>query len=102
MNLDIIFDFDPWPICFDNWLSRGKKQYWPIAFEASLVAQTVKNLPAMWRTGCDPWVRKIPWRMAWHPTPVFLPGEAPRTEEPGRLQSMGRKESNTTEWLSVA
>ena len=24
----------------------------------------------------DPWVRKIPWRRAWHPTPVFLPGES--------------------------
>ena len=22
----------------------------------------------------DPWVRKIPWRRAWRPTPVFLPG----------------------------
>ena len=25
----------------------------------------------------------------WQPTPVFLPGESPRTEEPGGLQSMG-------------
>ena len=24
----------------------------------------------------DPWVRKIPWGRAWHPTPVFLPGES--------------------------
>ena len=23
----------------------------------------------------DPWVRKIPWRRKWPPTPVFLPGE---------------------------
>ena len=23
----------------------------------------------------NPWVRKIPWRRAWQPTPVFLPGE---------------------------
>ena len=28
-----------------------------------------------WRPGFDPWVRKIPWRRAWQPTPVFLPGE---------------------------
>ena len=27
--------------------------------------------------------------MAWQPTPVFLPGESPWTEEPGKLQSMG-------------
>ena len=25
--------------------------------------------------GSDPWVRKIPWRRKWQPTPVFLPGE---------------------------
>ena len=36
----------------------------------------------------DPWVRKISWRRAWQPTPVFLPGEPPCTEKPGGLQSM--------------
>ena len=24
----------------------------------------------------DPWVRKIPWRKKWQPTPVFLPGKS--------------------------
>ena len=28
------------------------------------------------RLGFDPWFRKIPWRRAWQPTPVFLPGES--------------------------
>ena len=28
------------------------------------------------RLGFDPWVRKIPWRRAWQPTPAFLPGES--------------------------
>ena len=28
------------------------------------------------RHGFDPWVGKIPWKMAWQPTPVFLPGES--------------------------
>ena len=37
----------------------------------------------------DPWVGKIPWRRAWQPTSIFLPGESPWTEELGRLQSMG-------------
>ena len=27
------------------------------------------------RPGFNPWVRKIPWRRKWQPTPVFLPGE---------------------------
>ena len=29
------------------------------------------------RPGLDPWVRKIPWRRAWQPTSVFLPGKSP-------------------------
>ena len=36
----------------------------------------------------DPWVGKIPWRRAWQPTPVFLPGESPWTEDPSGLQSI--------------
>ena len=28
------------------------------------------------RCGFDPWVRKIPWRRAWQPTAVFMPGES--------------------------
>ena len=26
--------------------------------------------------GFNPWIRKILWRKAWQPTPVFLPGES--------------------------
>ena len=40
----------------------------------------VKNLPVNAGDARDadsiPWVRKIPWRRAWQPTPVFLPGES--------------------------
>ena len=46
---------------------------------AFLVAQLVKNLPAMQETSqFDPWVRKIPWRRDRLPTPVFLgfPGDS--------------------------
>ena len=37
----------------------------------SLVAQCLQ----CGRPGFDPWVRKIPWRREWQPTPVFLLGE---------------------------
>ena len=54
-----------------------------------MVAQMVKNLPDMQET----WVQSLGWedlwRREWQPTPVFLPEESPRTEEPGGLQSMG-------------
>ena len=58
----------------------------------------VKNLPASARDVdlIDIWVRKIPWRRKWQPTPVFLYGKSsilawkiPWTEKPGWLQSMG-------------
>ena len=56
---------------------------------ASLVAQTVKHLPAMRET----WVRSLGWEdllekeMAIHSS--ILVWIIPRTEEPGSLQSMG-------------
>ena len=55
----------------------------------SLVAQMVKNLPAMWETWFQPVGWKIPWRRSWKSTLVFLPGESPSTGEPGMLLSMG-------------
>ena len=54
---------------------------------ASQVALVVKNPPVnagVKRLELDPLVRKIPWSRRWQPTPVFLPGEIPRTEEPVR------------------
>ena len=42
------------------------------------VALVVKNLSANAediREGLNPWVRKIPWRRAWQPTPILLPGK---------------------------
>ena len=42
---------------------------------ASLVAQLVKNPPAMLETWVDPWVGKILWRWERLSTPIFWPGE---------------------------
>ena len=54
----------------------------------SVVAQTIRNLPAVRKTPVWSFSGKIPQRRAWQPIPVFLPGES-HGEEPGRLQSMG-------------
>ena len=61
---------------------------------ASLVAQMVKNPPAMPET----WVQSLHCRFPGRHRnpPVFLPGESPWIEEPGRLQSLGLQ-LNTTE-----
>ena len=54
----------------------------------------VKNPPVnAGDVGLIPGVRKIPWRRKWQPTPVFLLGEIPWTEEPGGLQSTGLQKS---------
>ena len=44
---------------------------------------------------------RFPWRRAWQPSPVFLPGESPWIEEPGGLRSMGSQKLDTTEQLST-
>ena len=57
----------------------------------SLVAQLVKNPPAMRET----WLGKIPWRRERLPTPAFWPGEFHGLHSP-----WGHKESDTTGQLS--
>ena len=77
---------------FDSWVAKfpWKGIGCPLQCSwASLVAQTVKNPPAMWETSVRSLGWEDPWRRALRPTPVFLPGEFPWTEEPGRLQTMG-------------
>jgi len=44
-------------------------------YQASLVAQSVKSMPAVKETRVRSPVRKSPWRRKWQPTPVFLPGK---------------------------
>ena len=55
---------------------------WTILVMASQVVLVVKNLPANAgdnkRCGFAYLVGKIPWRRAWQPSPVFLPGESCR------------------------
>ena len=63
----------------------------------SRVVQWVKNLPAIqemqvWSLG-----GKIPWRKAWHPTPVFLPGESYGQWRLAVYRPWGHKKSDTTE-----
>ena len=54
-----------------------------------------KNLPALQGPRFDPWVGKIPWRRAWQPTPVFLPGESHGQRRLVDYGPWGHKESDT-------
>ena len=43
------------------------------------------------------WVRETPWRRAWQPTPVFLPGESHGQRSLAGYSPWGHKESHMTE-----
>ena len=68
---------------------RIRVRSWRIENRASLVAQMVKNLPAMQETH----VHSLGWEIPWRKKGLA----APWTEEPGGLQSMG---SQRTELLT--
>ena len=56
------------------------------------------------RLGFNSWVRKIPWRRAWQPTPVFLPGKF--QGQRSYIQSMGpqrvKHDWATDTWTSLS
>ena len=84
--------FLPWSLKFTTApLPAPQKNGFP------LVAQLVKNLPAV----CETWVWFLGWedprRRGRLPTPVFCPGEFH-----GLYSPWGHKESDTTEWLSLS
>ena len=61
---------------------------------ASLVAPDSKE------SACKPWVRKIPWRREWQPTPVFFPGKFHGQKSLVGYSPWHHKGSNTTERLT--
>ena len=84
-------------LAYENILQGAYNEAW-----VSLVAQMVKQLPAMQET----WVRslgwKYPWRRKWQPTLVFLPGEFHGQRSLVGYRPYGSKESNTTEQLILS
>ena len=49
----------------------------------------------------SPWFGKVPFRRAWHPTPVFLPGESHGQRTLAGYSPWDRKEWDTTEQLTL-
>ena len=77
--------------------STGEGIGYPLLYSwASLVAQLVKNVPAMRKT----WVQPLGWEDSLErerlPTPVFWPGEFH-----GPYSPLDGKESDMTQWLSL-
>ena len=78
---------------------RLRKKCWPSPIDSSGLPWWLSKESACQcrRHRFNPLVRETSWRRKQQPTPVFLPWEIPWTKEPGRLQSMGHKESDTSE-----
>ena len=72
---------------------------------ASQVSLEVMNLPASAedkRCRFDPWVGTIPWNRKWHPTPLFLPGEAHGQRSLAGYSPRSHKELDTTGRLTLS
>ena len=53
------------------------------------------------RCAFNTWVRKIPWRRKWQPTPIFLPGKFQELRSLAAYSSWGDKELDMTEQLNM-
>ena len=53
-------------------------------------------------SGFNPWIGKIPWRRAWQPTPVFLPGESYGQRSLAGNSPWGHKDLDMTEAIEHA
>ena len=82
--------------------SQSRDQTW-VSCIASLVAQVVKNLPAMQEAqvrflGQETQEKGLPsWRREWQHTSVFLPGKSHGQRSLTGYSPWGRKESDTTQ-----
>ena len=82
---------DPWTLRVPE--QRGDLEGFKYRYRTFQVVSEVKNLPTQCRKPrrlrFNPWIRKIPWRRQWQPTPLV--GYSP----------WGLKESDPTEPLST-
>ena len=62
-----------------------------------VVKNSSANAGGVKKHGFDPWVRKNPWKRAWQPTPVFLPGESHGWRSLAGYSPWGLKELGKTE-----
>ena len=88
----------PRPVFWDSVCDAKEKTFCQVYVQLLLWLRQWRIHLQWGRPGFDPWVRKILWRRAWQPTPVFLPRESPWTGEPGGLQSMESQRAGHNWW----
>ena len=73
----------------------------PIHFTEDFPGGSDSKESAFDETCFDPWVKKIPWRRKWQPSPVLLPGKSHRQRSLVGYSPWDCKESDTTERLHL-
>ena len=69
---------------------------------AFLVAQQYRILLQCRRRGFDSWVRKIPWKRKWQPTPAFLPRKSHGQRSLAGFSPQGHKRVGSAAWEAPA
>ena len=62
--------------CQSKWLNNTVMASSSEMWDSQVVLVVKHNDAGDMRCWFDPWVRKIPWRRAWQPIPVSLPGKS--------------------------
>ena len=94
-TLEILFKNDCPPVSSFHFISQYKTQH--ENFPSSSVGKRT-HLQCR-RHRFDPWAGKIPWRRAWQPVPVFLPGESHGQRSLAGYSPWSHKESDMTKTL---
>ena len=81
----------------DMWGKLPPVSIWPGFPGVSVVKKFTCQCRSRRRFKFDPWVKEIPWRRKWQPTPVFLLGKSHWQRSLVGYRSRGCKESGTTE-----
>ena len=90
------------PYCeFQDWSSKRCRTHRHRSTTVLSSKESACQYRSHQRCGFDPWIRKLPWRRAWQPTPVFLPGESHGKTSLAGQGPKGRIESDMTERLST-
>ena len=76
---------------YPSYLNSGLPRWWCSSKEPACQSRRLR------RYGFSPWVWKIPWRRAWQPIPVFLPGESHGQRGLTGYSPQGLRESDMTE-----
>ena len=94
----MVYYFNATELHADEWLKCKLLRYtW-----ASLVIQTVKNLPAMWEAQVRSLGQEDPLEKGMATRSSVLIWRIQETEEPGRHSPLGHRESDRTERLTLS